>query len=354
MGKELYENFPGVKEIFTLGSEILSFNLREKIDSNELLNTTIVQPAVFAVSAAALHAAKEAGIGFSAAAGHSLGEYAALYACGVISLEDGFKLLKIRSEAMQKAAETSSGGMAAVMGLESEVVEAVCREITDAGDYVCAVNYNSPGQIVIAGSGNGLAKAEDALKSKGAKRVVKLNVAAAFHSQMMSGAAAEFKEKVTGFNFKTPEMPFYSNLTGAKLNEFSDMPDYLGKHICSPVLFMQQVYEMEKDGFEAYLELGPGKVLSGLVKKTLNNSDNAKMSAAVESAATRYRIYYTDDGWYNIVSTQNAKYLTLTSNKATTDGGTLTFESKSAATETQKWRFVPNDDGTYHIINKQT
>jgi len=290
MGKELVENFPAAREIFEMGSEILGFNLLEKINNNELESTLIVQPAVYAVSVAAFFAAKETGIlpanHSVAAAGHSLGEYAALAACGFFSFSDGFKLLKIRSEIMQKAAETSKGGMAAVLGLETETIETVCSEITQAGDYIAAVNYNSPGQIVIAGTEQGLSKAEELLKAKGAKRVVRLNVAAAFHSELMKEAAEEFKAKIVDFSFKNPEIPFYSNMTGEKLTDFSDMADYLARHICSPVRFTEQIFAMKKDGYENYLELGSGKVLSGLVKKTLTDVKiyNIEDSKSLESA----------------------------------------------------------------------
>jgi len=260
MGKEL------------VGKIACPADLIEKINKGEFDSTAVVQPAVYAVSCAAFTAACEAGIEFHAVAGHSLGEYAALAACGVITIEDGFKLLNIRGEIMQKAAETAKGGMAAVLGLNEEAVEAVCLEITASGDYIAAVNYNSPGQIVIAGTEAGLTKAEETLKAKGAKRVVRLNVAAAFHSELMKDAAAEFKSAIADFSFKTPRVPFYSNVTGGMLDDFSDMPDYLARHICSPVRFTEQLYALHENGFNAFLELGPGKVLSGLVKKTLSDA----------------------------------------------------------------------------------
>jgi [acyl-carrier-protein] S-malonyltransferase len=276
MGKELVGKIPCPPDLL------------EKMEKGEFESTLVVQPAVFAVSVAALNAAREAGISFEAVAGHSLGEYAALVACGSITLEDGFKLLKIRGEVMQKAAENSKGGMAAVLGLENAAVEAACSEITDSGDYIAPVNYNSPGQLVIAGTEAGLAKAEELLKAKGAKRVVRLAVAAAFHSELMREAAEEFKALIKDFTFKTPEIPFYSNVTGKILEDFSDMPEYLARHICSPVRFSEQLFALEKDGFDAFLELGPGKVLSGLVKKTLptakvcNIEDLKSLEAAKE------------------------------------------------------------------------
>jgi len=301
MGKELVEKFPSVKNLFALGSEIVGFDLRKVINAGEFESTLTVQPAVYAVSLAALLCAKETGIQYAAAAGHSLGEYAALVACGVIDAEEGFTIVKIRSTIMARAGKKNPGSMAAVMGLEAEAVEAVCNELTEAGYYMAAVNFNSPLQTVIAGTEAGLAKAEDALKTAGAKRVVRLNVSAAFHSELMREAAEEFKKAIKSLPFKLPATPFYSNFTGGRLddyakimkevkfmpfsptsmlnylgtagsrlkNAFEGMPEYLASHLCSPVRFTDQLYAMEKDGFDAFLELGPGKVLSGLVKKTL-------------------------------------------------------------------------------------
>ncbi|MCL2077748.1 MAG: ACP S-malonyltransferase [Oscillospiraceae bacterium] len=294
MGKELAENYPAVGNIFTLGSEILGFDLLKKIENNELDSTLTVQPAVFAVSVSALLCFREharqagnfASDGSASVAGHSLGEYAALFACGSVSLEDGFKLLKIRSEVMHKAAQNAKGGMAAVLGCGANLVEEVCREISEKGDYITAVNYNSPVQTVVAGVETALEKAEKLMLERGARRFTKLNVAAAFHSDLMKGAAEEFKEKITEISFKAPEIPFYSNVTGKKLEDFSDMPAYLAKHICSPVRFTDQLFAMQADGFDAFLELGPGKVLSGLVKKTLPDATvgNVEDVKSLESA----------------------------------------------------------------------
>ncbi|MCL2020151.1 MAG: ACP S-malonyltransferase [Oscillospiraceae bacterium] len=272
MGKELVERFTCVREVFTLGSEIIGFNLREKIDNGELESTLVVQPAVFAMSVAALYAARESGIVVSehlSVAGHSLGEYAALVVCGAVTLENGFNLLKIRSEVMHKAAQNSKGGMAAVLGCESAVVEKVCLAVKKLDEYVEAVNYNSPKQTVIAGTDEGLSKAEELLKAEGVKKVIRLKVAAAFHSALMKEAAEEFKERIAGISFKTPEIPFYSNVTGNMLNDFSDFPEYLARHIYSPVRFTDQLHAMRRDGFNTFAEFGPGKVLSGLVGKTL-------------------------------------------------------------------------------------
>jgi len=303
MGRELADKFSSAKNLFKLGSEIVGFDLRKKINDGDFESTLTVQPAVFAVSLAALLCTKEAGIQYSAAAGHSLGEYAALVACGVIDAEEGFALVKTRSSIMAAAGEKNPGSMAAVMGLDASVVEAVCQEIAEAddGDYVAAVNFNSPQQTVIAGTEAGLAKAEDALKTAGAKRIIRLAVSAAFHSELMQEAAAKFKKAIKSMSFQPFSLPFYSNVTGDK-SDFKptslihylsstgnkDMPEYLASHICSPVRFTDQLYAMQRDGIEVFLELGPGKVLSGLVKKTLpervtcNIEDIKSLEAAKE------------------------------------------------------------------------
>ncbi|MCL2109784.1 MAG: ACP S-malonyltransferase [Oscillospiraceae bacterium] len=267
MGKELFAALLQSRpDFFTSANEILGFNLQQKINDGDFQSTEVVQPAVFAVSIAALEAARQSGIEFHGVAGHSLGEYAALYACGVITLESGFRLLKIRGEVMSRA---TIGGMAAVLGLDSAVIEATLAEIAD----VEPVNYNSPLQTVIAGSDEGLAKAEIALKSKGAKRIARLSVAAAFHSKFMRDAAAEYEPLIQHIDFKPATVPFYSNVTGEILADFSEMPSYLARHICSPVRFCEQLYAMERDGFGSFVELGPGKVLAGLVRKTLPGAE---------------------------------------------------------------------------------
>jgi [acyl-carrier-protein] S-malonyltransferase len=300
MGKELVKSSPAAKNLFALGSEIVGIDLREKINAGELESTQVVQPAVFAVSLAALLCAKENGIQYSAAAGHSLGEYAALVSCGVMDAEEGFAILKIRSRIMAKAGEKNPGGMAAVIGLEAKKIEEICNELTESGYYVTAVNYNSPQQTVIAGTEPALVKAEEALKAAGCKKFMKLNVSAAFHSELMREAAVEFKKAIKSMPFKVPSSPFYSNYTGDRLddyekiikdvkcmfkpasmlnflgtagnrlkNAFEAMPEYLASHLCSPVRFTDQLHAMKRDGYDTFLELGPGKVVSGLVKKTL-------------------------------------------------------------------------------------
>lgn len=289
MGAELIDRYVEAKEVFTEASDILGFDLEDKCrnaPAEELAKTVISQPAIMAVSLAAFEAAKANGIGFSAAAGHSLGEYAALVACGIVSRADGFKLIKLRSEAMQKAAEGSDGAMYAIIGKDMTAVDKVCEETEG---YVVPVNYNSAAQTVIAGDTAAAEKAAAKLAEMG-YRAVKLNVSSAFHSKLMQPAAEEFLPKAKDFTFKMPEnVDFYSNLSGEKLTDFGNIPERLAQHIVSPVKFTTELANMQADGIDTYIELGPGKVLSGLVKKTLkgvtisNIEDNSSLDKAGNS-----------------------------------------------------------------------
>ncbi|MDR0222976.1 MAG: ACP S-malonyltransferase [Oscillospiraceae bacterium] len=247
--------------------DILGYDLAETVGKSgeaELSNTLLAQPAVFAASLAALEAFAGA-ISDYAVAGHSLGEYAALVACGVLDVENGFKAIKARSEIMAKS---SNGGMSAVMGLKAGVIESVCAGING----VWPVNYNSPLQTVIAGTAEALPKAEGILREKGAKRIARLNVSAAFHSELMEDASEEFRAFAETLVFNEPKTDFYSNVTGAKMTDFSDMPSYLAAHMRSPVRFADELYAAKENGIDAFVEAGPGKTLTGLVRKTLGEA----------------------------------------------------------------------------------
>ncbi len=273
MGKELFEAYPEkAKTIIEAADKTLDFDLWSLIQNGsaeELAQTRVSQPAIFTVSLLALMAAKENGIEYEGAAGHSLGEYAAMVASGILTVDEGYIAIKHRADAMDRAAKANPGAMAAIIGLPAEKVTDVCEEIAVGGDYVTAVNFNSPVQTVIAGSKEAVAKASETAKAAGAKRALPLAVSAAFHSEFMKPAAEEFKIAVKDMNFKTPDVKFYSNVTGAELTDFSDMPELMSRHICSPVRFTDELNAMKKDGFDVFVELGPGKVLTGLVGKTL-------------------------------------------------------------------------------------
>ena len=232
--------------------------MKEIIQNSEaetLSRTIYAQPAIMATSLCCLGAAKEQGYTFDAVAGHSLGEYAAMVAAGMLSLEDGFRVIKARSEAMDAAAQQADGAMCAIMKLKPDVVPA---------------NYNSSVQTVIAGDKAAVEAAAAVCKEKKA-RAIPLAVASAFHTKLMQPAADAFYEAIQGVSFQKPQVRFYSNVLGTELTNFSDMPTLLAKHIVSPVRFTQELAQMQADGADTFIEFGPKAVLTGLVKKTLKD-----------------------------------------------------------------------------------
>lgn len=285
MGKDIYDKYPEFHYIFETGSKILGYDLcKVCFDENfeELSRTYYSQPAIMAVSILCFEAAKKEGLSFEAVAGHSLGEYAAMVASGMLSLEDGFKVIKARAEAFDKVASSTNGAMAAVLKLTADEV----REVCDATEgYVVPVNYNSPVQTVIAGEADAVARASAVFKEKKA-RVMPLNTESAFHSEIMKPASEEFYENIKDITFNKPTVKFFSNLLGAELTDFSDMPSLLAKHVISPVKFTDELAAVKESGFDKYIELGPGKTLTGLVKKTLSDvvSFNIENLTSLESA----------------------------------------------------------------------
>lgn len=285
MAKELCDKYPAAKAVFDTANEVLGYDIAEICfngPDTELNKTINSQPAIMACSLAAFEAAKAEGITFDGVAGHSLGEYAAMVAAGVVTAEDGFRLIKARAAAMQKAAEANSGSMYAIIGLSAEEVEKVCEETEG---YVVPVNYNSTVQTVIAGETEACEKAAGKFAEM-KKKAIKLNVASAFHSKMMMSATEDVVKAAESVEFKPAQVEFYSNVLGTKLEDFSDMPQLLAKHIVSPVKFTSELSEMEKAGYENFIELGPNKVLTGLVKKTLKgkNAVNIENTATLEKA----------------------------------------------------------------------
>lgn len=284
MGRELCEKYPQI-DVYARASEIVGFDIAEKINNSteeELAKTVYSQPAIMATSLVALEAMKINGAAFSAAAGHSLGEYAAMVASGILSFEDGFKVIKARAAAMQKAAEQASGAMYAVIGKSAEEIEEVCGQIEG---YVVPVNYNSSAQTVIAGETEAAERAAAKFAEMGAK-AVKLGVSSAFHSKLMQPAAEEFAPAIADITFNKPNVEFYSNLIGGLQTDFDNMPDKLARHIVSPVRFTSELAALQAAGYENFIELGPNKVLTGLVKKTLKgvNAVNVENVKTLEKA----------------------------------------------------------------------
>lgn len=276
MGKDLYENSPLAKEMFERANEILGFRITDIMfegTAEQLKETKVTQPAVF------LHSvilAKTLGEEFQPqmVAGHSLGEFSALVANGTLSFEDGLRLVSKRALAMQKACEIKPSTMAAVLGLEDKIVEDVCASIDG---IVVAANYNCPGQLVISGETSAVEKACESMKEAGAKRALLLPVGGAFHSPMMEPAREELAAAIEATHFSTPICPVYQNVTATAVSDANEIKKNLITQLTAPVKWTQTVQQMIADGASSFTEVGPGKVLIGLVGKI--NKEAAVFSA---------------------------------------------------------------------------
>jgi [acyl-carrier-protein] S-malonyltransferase len=274
MGKELYENFTTAKNVYDAASEQFGYDVLKlscEGSAMELAETVISQPLIFTLSMAAYAVIAENGLTPDAVAGFSLGEISALTAAGAIKLETGFKVIKERAAAMQAAAESTSGTMFAVIGASSTDVEKICADVTESKvGYVVPVNYNCPGQIVLAGE-EAAAQAAANILSQSGIRVVQLKVNAAFHSKLMTSASMRFYDKISGFNFDNTKIVFYSNVTGDK-EYITDLADYLKRQMTSPVRFDKQMEAMSRDGIDTFVEFGPGKTLCGFIRRGLKGA----------------------------------------------------------------------------------
>jgi [acyl-carrier-protein] S-malonyltransferase len=267
MGKDLYEQSPIAKEYFEKANEILGFRITDLMfegTAEDLKQTKVTQPAVFLHS---VISAIVSGDDFKPemVAGHSLGEFSALVSAKAMSFEDGLRLVSARALAMQKACEVEPSTMAAVLGLGDEAVEEVCDSIKDL--VVVPANYNCPGQLVISGSIEGIDKACELLKEKGAKRALKLPVGGAFHSPLMQPASEELQAAIKATTFSTPICPVYQNVNAYPQTDPVAIKENLIAQLTAPVRWTQTVKNMVTDGATEFFELGPGDVLKGLVKK---------------------------------------------------------------------------------------
>jgi [acyl-carrier-protein] S-malonyltransferase len=266
MGLDLYENSNIAKELFNQANDILGFNITDIMFNGtpeDLKQTKVTQPAVF------LHSvilAKLLGEDFKPdmVAGHSLGELSALTANNTLTFEDGLRLVSKRALAMQKACEVKPSTMAAVLGLEDKLVEDTCAGINEV---VVAANYNCPGQLVISGEIEGINKACEILKEKGAKRALVLPVGGAFHSPLMEPAREELAAAIETTNFNTPSCSIYQNVTASAITNATEIKKNLISQLTAPVKWTQSVQQIIEDGATEFIEVGPGKVLQGLVKK---------------------------------------------------------------------------------------
>ena len=267
MGKDLYENNPVAKEMFDKANEILGFNITDLMfngTDEDLRQTKVTQPAIF------LHSvilAKTMGDDFNPdmVAGHSLGEFSALVAAGALSFEDGLRLVSARAQAMQKACEKTPSTMAAVLALPDAKVEELCASVTEG--VVVPANYNCPGQIVISGSIEGVDAACAKMLEAGAKRALKLKVGGAFHSPLMEPARAELADAIAHTDFHAPKCPVYQNVNAEPQTDPETIKKNLIAQLTAPVRWTQTIQNMIAAGADTFVEIGPGAVLQGLVKK---------------------------------------------------------------------------------------
>lgn len=273
MMKDIADSIPGALNFIKKADEVLRYNLSEicfKGPIETLKETRFTQPAIFLHSALILNLLNNK-IEFNATAGHSVGEYAALLASGVLGFEDAIKLVSLRGELMFKSGEIEPGTMFAIINLDDEKVENVCKMLTEngKGNVVVAANYNSPGQIVVSGSAKYLRENSNAFKYAGAKLVKELIVSGAFHSPLMNSAKTELELAISNTKFNDAKVPVYCNVFAKPLTYADDIKDALIKQLTSPVLWTQTMKQMKSDGYDTMIEIGPGNVLQGLAKRTI-------------------------------------------------------------------------------------
>jgi [acyl-carrier-protein] S-malonyltransferase len=269
MAKDLYQHFTEVQEVYHKASVILGYDLAKisfEGPEEKLKQTRVTQPAIFVHSVALTHLLFNQEIRPNMAAGHSLGEYSALYAADVFTFEDALRLVKIRAELMQKAGELNPGAMAAVIGLAAEDLNAICNEASSAG-VVQVANLNSPGQVVISGSVQGVQKAMELAKDRGARKVIPLVVSGAFHSPLMVSALSGLEKVLYEVEIKEGQIPVYSNVEARPITKPDEIRLYLTKQLTSPVRWVEIIQNMINDGATKFFEVGPGNVLTGLLKR---------------------------------------------------------------------------------------
>jgi [acyl-carrier-protein] S-malonyltransferase len=279
MGKDLYEQNELARGLFEQANEILGFRITDIMfngTEEDLKQTNVTQPAIFLHS---IILAKVLGDDFAPdmVAGHSLGEFSSLVATGALSFEDGLRLVAARANAMQKACEIQPGAMAAILGLDDFTIEDICQRLTDV---VVPANYNCPGQLVISGTVAGVDAACIKMTEAGAKRALKLNVGGAFHSPLMEAARVELEAAIVNTEFKSPICPVYQNIDAKPYTDIEHIKHNLIAQLTGPVRWTQTAEQMLRDGATSFTEVGPGKVLQGLVKKV--NRDIPTASAIIE------------------------------------------------------------------------
>lgn len=295
MGRDIYEKYPAAREVFERAGAALGMDMAELCfqgPEEELRKTVNAQPAILTVSVACLAVLEERGVRPDVVAGHSLGEYSALVAAGSLAFEDAVRLVKLRGRYMQEAVPLGEGGMVAVMGLEAEKVARECDGIARSGGVVEAVNLNCPGQVVIAGDRGSLDRAVDLLKEKGARRCIPLPVSAPFHSSLMKPAGDRLAADLAGVEIRDPAVPVVSNVTAGYHGSGEEIKRLLVEQVYSPVRWEDCVRLLIRDRVDLFVEVGPGRVLSGLIRKidgsarVLNAEDGATLESVLKILAS--------------------------------------------------------------------
>lgn len=274
MGKSLYDRFPEAREIFNTADAVLGFPLTELIfegPEDELKKTVNAQPAILTVSVAMYKLFERGGVRPGAVAGHSLGEYSALVAAGALDFRDAVRLVRLRGKFMQEAVPLGKGGMVAVLGLDASEIKEGCRRAAAEG-IVEAANFNCPGQVVVAGEIAALKRAVDIFKQMGARRCIPLQVSAPFHTSMMKTAAQKLKQELEKVEIRDPKIPVVANVNAGYVRKAAEVRDALVRQVSGAVLWEQSVRKLIEDGYTIFVEVGPGQVLTGLVKKINRNT----------------------------------------------------------------------------------
>ncbi|MND99619.1 Malonyl CoA-acyl carrier protein transacylase [compost metagenome] len=270
MGKDIYESLPAARSLYEQADAVLGFSLTQLVfegPDTELKQTVNTQPALLTTSVALYEALAAKGISPDYVAGHSLGEYSALTAAGVLTFEDAVATVRARGQYMEQAVPDGQGAMAAVLGGEREALAGLCADITQGGQVVELANVNCPGQIVVSGSKEGVAQIVERVKEIGAKRAISLEVSGPFHSSLMKSAADRLGDKLQGLAFKDASVPVVANVTARPVQQGQEISRLLVEQVYSPVLWADSVAWLISQGVDTFVELGPGSVLTGLIKK---------------------------------------------------------------------------------------
>ena len=291
MGRELNEKFPAARKVFDEADQAAGFPLSRMCfegPEEELQLTANTQPAILAVSVAAAVVLGEHGVQPDYVAGHSLGEYSALVATGALRLSDAVRLVQKRGQYMQEAVPPGQGAMAALMGIEPAAADEICRQAAQ-GEVVSPANFNSPGQLVIAGHAAAVARAVELAKARGARRAVILNVSAPFHCALMKPAEERLARELDGLEIMDPRTPIVNNVEGELVRSAASVRDGLKRQVTAPVRWEKSVRALREEGVKLFVEVGPGKVLSGLLRQIDRQADCLRVEdpASLDEALAR-------------------------------------------------------------------